>query len=68
MSPAWPLEMLSTTTFTERAGKTTMTLRWSPLNATEEERKTFEAAHKGMVQGWTGTLDQLGEYLAGAKV
>src|SRR2546423_1599106 len=25
-SPTWPLEMLSTTTFTEQAGKTTMTL------------------------------------------
>ena len=68
MSPTWPLEMLSTTTFSEQAGKTTMTLKWAPLNATEEERKTFEAAHKGMEQGWTGTLDQLSEYLADAKV
>ena len=67
-SPTWPLEMLSATTFTEQDGKTTMTLKWSPLNATEEECKTFAAAHKGMEQGWTGTLDQLTEYLAGSAV
>ena len=70
MSPTWPLEMLSATTFTEHEGKTAMTLKWSPLNATEEERKTFEAALKGMEQGWGGTLDQLTEYLArdGGKI
>ena len=68
MSPTWPLEMLSTFTFTERDGKTTLTIRWVPLNATEEERKTFEGGRAGMTQGWTGTLDQLAEYLAKTKV
>jgi uncharacterized protein YndB with AHSA1/START domain len=63
MSPTWPLEMLTTTTFTEAKGKTTVTVRWSPLNATDEERKTFDGAHDGMRQGWTGTFDQLAEYL-----
>ena len=66
MSPTWPLEMLSTTTFTEHDGKTTITVRWAPLNATEFERKTFEAGHESMQKGWTGTLDQLAEYLAKA--
>jgi uncharacterized protein YndB with AHSA1/START domain len=64
MSPTWPLEMLSTFTFSEHQGKTTLTIRWSPYNATEEERKTFEDGRKGMDQGWTGTLDQLENYLA----
>jgi uncharacterized protein YndB with AHSA1/START domain len=64
MSPTWPLEMLSTFTFTERDGKTTFTIRWSPLNASETERKTFEDGRKGMQQGWGGTLDQLAAYLA----
>ena len=64
MSPGWPLEMLSTITFTEQAGKTTVTVRWAPLNATEEERKTFEAGFEGMQKGWGGTFEQLGEYLA----
>src|SRR3954468_5283062 len=39
MSPTWPLEMLSTTTFEERDGRTTVTVRWAPLNATEAERQ-----------------------------
>lgn len=67
LSLTWPLEMLSTITFTEQGGKTTVTVRWLPLNATEEERQTFEAGFDSMQKGWTGTLDQLTEYLAKAK-
>ena len=63
MSPTWPLEMLSTTTFAVQGDKTLLTIRWKPLNATEEERKTFDGAHGGMQQGWTGTFEQLAEYL-----
>lgn len=66
MSPTWPLEMLSIFTLAERHGKTTATLEWSPLNATAEERATFDAAHEGMKQGWSGTFEQLGAYLARA--
>jgi uncharacterized protein YndB with AHSA1/START domain len=66
-SATWPLEMLSTTTLAEQRGKTALTIKWSPLNATEEERKTFDSAHAGMQQGWTGTFDQLAEYLAKVK-
>ncbi len=66
MSPTWPREMLSTTTFVERNGKTTITIRWSPLNPTDAERKTFDESHEGMKIGWTGTFDQLAEYLAKA--
>src|SRR5258708_6615095 len=61
MAPTWPLEMLSKTTFTEHQGKTTITLHWSALNATEEEKKTFDTSHDGMNQGWKGTFDQLEE-------
>lgn len=67
VSPTWPLEMLSTITFTEQGGKTTVTVRWLPLNPTEEERKTFEAGFDSMQKGWGGTFEQLGEYLAKAK-
>ncbi len=66
MHLAWPLEMLSTITFTEQAGKTTVTVRWLPLNATAEERKTFEDGFGSMQQGWGGTFEQLGDYLAKA--
>jgi len=63
MSPTWPLEMLATTTFAEQGDKTLLTIRWKPLNATEEEQKTFDAGHGGMRQGWTGTFEQLTAYL-----
>jgi uncharacterized protein YndB with AHSA1/START domain len=65
-SPTWPREMLSTTKFDEHDGKTTITLRWSPLNPTAEERHTFDTSFDGMRIGWTGTFDQLDEYLAKA--
>jgi len=67
MAPSWPLETIATATFTEHDGKTTLTVRWAPHNATEEERKTFAASHDSMRQGWTGTMDQLTDYLAQAR-
>lgn len=62
----WPLEILNTLTFVEHEGKTTLTMRGVPLNATEEELKTFEAAQEMVQQGFAGTLDQLADYLARA--
>jgi uncharacterized protein YndB with AHSA1/START domain len=66
MSPEWPLEVLSTLTFSEVEGRTTLTMRAVPISATETERKTFEAGHGSMQQGWAGTLNQLADYLAKA--
>jgi uncharacterized protein YndB with AHSA1/START domain len=65
-SATWPREMLSTTTLAEHEGKTTVTIRWTPINATAEERKTFDTSHDGMRTGWGGTFDQLADYLAKA--
>ena len=68
MAPTWPLELLTTVTFEEQpGGKTKVTVRWVPHNATDEERKTFDTSHASMNQGWTGTLDQLAGYLAKAR-
>jgi len=67
MAPTWPLQMLSTFTFEDVGGKTKFTVRWAPYEATEEERKTFDAGHDSMTMGWTGTIDQLAAYLATAK-
>ena len=64
MSPTWPREMLSTATLTERDGRTTVTIRWAPINPTEAERQTFDTNLDGMRMGWTGTFEQLDEYLA----
>jgi len=68
LSPTWPLEMLTTVTFEEEPGnKTRVTVRWSPLNATAEERSTFDAGRDSMRQGWGGTFDKLAAYVANAN-
>jgi uncharacterized protein YndB with AHSA1/START domain len=66
MVPAWPLEVLSEFTFTEHGGRTTFTLRWTPINATAAECAMFDSAHDGMTAGWSGTLEQLEAHLAEA--
>jgi uncharacterized protein YndB with AHSA1/START domain len=63
-SPTWPQEMLSTMTLEERDGKTLITVRTVPINATEEELRTFKAGHDSVRMGFNGTLDQLDQYLA----
>jgi uncharacterized glyoxalase superfamily protein PhnB/uncharacterized protein YndB with AHSA1/START domain len=65
LSQSWPLQMLSVFTFEDQpGGKTKFTVRWTPHDASEEERKTFDGGHDSMRQGWGGTLDQLAAYLA----
>lgn len=66
MNPGWPREILSTVTFSERDGKTTVTIRWVPYEATDAEREVFEAGRDSMHAGWTGSLDQLEADLATA--
>lgn len=69
LSPTWPLEMLSTATFAEEGpDKTRLTIEWIPLNATEEELKTFEGGRPGMNQGWAGTFESLDAYLEKIKI
>jgi len=68
LAPTWPLKLLTTVTFDEPCqGQTGVTLRWLPLEATAEERATFDAAHDGMRGGWGGSFDQLAAYLAQAQ-
>jgi uncharacterized protein YndB with AHSA1/START domain len=63
-APTWPPQMLTTTTFAEHAGKTTVTIQWSPQSANPVEQQTFDTSRDSMRMGWTGTLDQLDAYLA----
>ena len=65
--PNWPLETLSSSTFTEHQGRTTLTIRAIPINATESEHRTFDEGKKSMDEGFTGTLDRLDEHLAKAQ-
>lgn len=60
----WPLQMLSVITFEEADGKTTLTVRWTPLEPTDDERQAFIDGMSGMKQGWTGTMEQLEAFLA----
>jgi uncharacterized protein YndB with AHSA1/START domain len=62
----WPLEVLNTMTLSEKGGRTTLTLRAHPINPTDVEYQTFIGMHDSMRQGYGGTFDQLGDYLANA--
>lgn len=59
----WPLQLLTTVTFTESAGKTTVTVHWLPFDSDADERSVFDRSHDSMRGGWGGTLDQLGTFL-----
>jgi uncharacterized protein YndB with AHSA1/START domain len=63
-APEWPIEMLTTVTFVEQDGRTTVTVHWVPINPTEVERQTFDGGRGSMTMGWTGTFDQLAAYVA----
>jgi uncharacterized protein YndB with AHSA1/START domain len=66
MAPTWP-EVMKTTVLFEAEGlnKTRVTLKWEvDGNATTTERETFNKAKAGMSQGWSGSFDNLEEYLA----
>jgi uncharacterized protein YndB with AHSA1/START domain len=63
----WPLQTMSTVEFEEQgAGRTKVTVRWTPHEASEIERKTFDEGRDSMKQGWGGTLEQLTDYLKGS--
>jgi uncharacterized protein YndB with AHSA1/START domain len=64
-SETWPIRMLSTITFTAEGGGTAVTIHWEPYEAGDAERATFDAGRDSMRGGWTGTFEQLADYLAG---
>jgi uncharacterized protein YndB with AHSA1/START domain len=63
-SDKWPKEIRNVLTLTEEGGKTTVSLRGGPLDVTAEERAMFEGMFASMQQGFSGTFDQLDQYLA----
>jgi uncharacterized protein YndB with AHSA1/START domain len=65
-SETFPIQNENILTLDELDGKTILTMRSYPLNATEAEVATYEAMHASMQEGFAGTLDQLAEYLARA--
>lgn len=65
--PNWPLEIINILTLTEENGKTSLTLRGGPYNATQEERNAFEGMRPMVQQGFDGTFEQLDDYLSSQK-
>ncbi|MEK5440741.1 MULTISPECIES: SRPBCC domain-containing protein [unclassified Fredinandcohnia] len=59
----WPMQTLNSITLTEDAGKTTLTMIVAPVSPTEEEIKTFEDSKEMAQAGYSGTFNQLEEYL-----
>jgi uncharacterized protein YndB with AHSA1/START domain len=65
MSPDWPLELLSTTTFADIGpSMTRLTITWQPYNADEAGIRVFEAGRASMTGGFGGTFAKLEAYLA----
>ncbi len=63
-SEKFPLEIFNRFEFTEQNGKTAITLKGYPLNATDEEIQAFAEMTAGMQQGFSGTFNQLEKYLS----
>ena len=63
MGGAWPVEMLTTVTFSETDGKTLVKVEWLPINCTEEEIRLFANARPTITQSWNGTFAVLEDYL-----
>jgi uncharacterized protein YndB with AHSA1/START domain len=61
--PTYPLEVLTTLTMTERAGKTMLKIHGAPINATAEEIETFRGGLDGIGKGFAGTFAALDRYL-----
>lgn len=64
----WPLKTLNTMTFIEQEGKTILTTVITPVSPTEEENNTFSSSREVVKNGFTGTYDQLAEYLKGITI
>jgi uncharacterized protein YndB with AHSA1/START domain len=63
-SDKFPLEIFNRFEFSEQNGKTTITLKGYPINASEDELEMYIQATAGIQQGLAGTFSQLENYLA----
>jgi uncharacterized protein YndB with AHSA1/START domain len=63
-SETWPLEIMNIVTFAEQDGRTTVTMRGGPINASEAERATFAPIRPMLAQGFAPFFAQLDALLA----
>jgi uncharacterized protein YndB with AHSA1/START domain len=59
----FPLRVLNEVAFSEKDGRTTLDMRGTPFDASDEEKAFFESMFTSMNQGFDGTLTQLADYL-----
>lgn len=59
----FPLEILNRLTLEEAGGITTLTFTGHPVNATEAQEATYRAITPNMEEGFSGTFNQLAQYL-----
>ena len=59
----WPSQMLATIVFAEVDGGTRVTVIWTPVDPTDEQRVSFNQMATSMTGGWAGTFDQLDAFL-----
>jgi uncharacterized protein YndB with AHSA1/START domain len=67
MAPEWPAETLIETTLADAGGRTTVTLRATPIGASRLESGIFRDGFASMDVGYGGTYDQLETLLAQLK-
>lgn len=60
----WPLDILTTIEFDDLGGRTEVTVRWLPVNASDVEEKTFDKGREDCKAGWSGTFDNLDTHMA----
>jgi uncharacterized protein YndB with AHSA1/START domain len=60
----FPLEMLTSVLFADEGEGTRIDLSFAPLNATPEEEAFFASMMESMNGGWSGSFEQLDEFLA----
>lgn len=61
--PSYPLEICNVFTFTEDNGKTTLTMRGSPVNANEGDLRFFSSVIPDVQEGYGGTFERLADYV-----
>ncbi|QTH45240.1 SRPBCC domain-containing protein [Cohnella sp. LGH] len=66
-SANWPLEILNIITLEDDEGKTVLTLKGGPVNASSEEQEAYNSMAPMLQQGLEGTFDQLADYLVSLK-
>lgn len=60
----FPLEMLTTVTFSAQGAKSAIELTWQPIRPSDEERAAFVASMEGFDMGWGGSFEALDELVA----